>query len=131
MPPRSNLSSSTVFKSVSTCVHITKFPRHNAGSPIVNRCDGDRFHLGLISGPRLSVVLVGGRLSKQIVCGFAYFKDQRRGYVTVLMRPAKKDSFGRERIEEATDQLVCLIQNGAVRTAYRLDDSLGLIAEEA
>ena len=119
-----------IFRSISECVHSAEFPRPNLTVPLVNRCDGRALHVALTSGPRRGIVKTGSRVRAQIVFTFEYLKDQKRGFVTVLMNPSMESRI-RQRIEYASDELVRLIQqDGTVRTVYRLNESDGLIVEE-
>src|SRR5690348_5281853 len=119
-----------IFRSISECIHSVEFPRPNLTVPLVNRCDGRSLHVALTSGPRRGMVKTGGRVRAQIVCGFEYLKDQKRGFVTVLMNPTDASRV-RSQIERAADGLVQLLEHdGTARSVYRLDESQGLIAED-
>jgi len=76
------------------------------------------------------MVKTGGRVRAQIVCGFEYLKDEKHGFVTVLMNPTDASRV-RQRIDRAADSLVQLLQhNGTAQSVYRLDESQGLVAED-
>jgi len=119
-----------IFRSISECVHSAEFPRPNLTVPLVNRCDGRALHVALTSGPRRGIVKTGSRVRAQIVFTFEYLKDQKRGFVTVLMNPTDASRV-RQRIDRAADSLVQLLQhNGTAQSVYRLDESRGLVAED-
>lgn len=119
-----------MLKNVSSCIHSRKIGRGKLGTPLLNRCNGNGFHIGLTSGPRERRVRRAKYLRRQLVCGFAYVKEDSRGYVTLLVDPGKPLLL-RHQLDDAIDQFVELIMNcGNIGGVYGLDGSGRLVSVE-
>jgi hypothetical protein len=88
---------------------------------LVNRSDGELFHVMLFAGPYARAKFSGGYYDERLVCQFAYahvkFGTKERT-VTVVMSNAYKDAEGiLNQVESAADKLADLFELGERLTA--------------
>lgn len=108
---------STPFQNNSTeCPHCGKaFVRITDETPLVNRSDGTRFHVALLTGPDLRPA-PSGFYDDQAICRFAYAHDQfgpkDQRILVVMTQIMENSKTMRDLIENATDELAALVNQG-------------------
>ena len=91
------------------CAHCGKtFVRLTGDTPLVNRSDGETFHVSLYAGPNLS--------SGRTICTFGYVHDRIKAeteYVNVAIPfPTKSRPRAAKELEEVADKVADLVQTG-------------------
>jgi hypothetical protein len=117
-----------VYRNSNDCPHCGRiFARRTEMTPVVNRSDGETFHVSLYSGPSPRPRSSGGFYAEQLICGFGYAFDQigPKTYfvLVIILLNAEEDADDVLRqIEEAADKITELVDTGRRLTAvYTFD----------
>ena len=80
-------------RNAETCAHCGESFVRVQKTPLINRTDGESFHVSLFSGPSPRPNPAGGFFAKQVMCSFSYMHDhtgRQRKYLVVYIVDPKK-----------------------------------------
>jgi hypothetical protein len=108
----------SVQRNVERCAHCGELFIRVGSTPLINRTDGELFHVSLFSGPTPRPNASGGFFAGQLMCSFSYIHDhigRKRKYLVVYILDVEKT------VEEAADHIAALVQAGEkLRGLYTL-----------
>ena len=110
------------------CAHCGEtFARVTERIPVINRSDGESFHVALFSGPDRRAGTSGRLYAGQVNCGFVYVHNRTRPQihfvVVVIMQAKQQEKEALEQVEDVTDKIASLLLAGKkLGAVYTSDD---------